>query len=184
MKPRLHTLVVLAVLTLSPIGLSAVRAQPVAFTHGAAESGQVKTDDTAFEFPWTENRLWVPNSEMTVTLEPNDSDLFVYEFDAVCRLAGPGSNVVEIRAWVNRLPFITAAVELEPHRTGLTLAFCPGNGFLSGIPLTAHKTWAIRLSAGSGGATFTFRLTAQVRGAFAEGTGRLQLRTVKITRYN
>ena len=59
MRPRLCTFVVVAALSLSPLTVSAVLAQPLTFTHGAAEGGQVKTDDTTFEFPWPSNRFFV-----------------------------------------------------------------------------------------------------------------------------
>jgi hypothetical protein len=175
MKPRLHTLAVVTTFVLSATGLTLAGAQQVVFfTHGAAEGGQVKTAEGAVTLQEGTPFAAVPDSALTVTVAAGDNDLFVYEFNAECQLFGGPSDSMTILARVNG-----SQNNLEPS---VPVMFCNND---DGATANA-KTWATRLSGGTGGATYTFTVHWALGDAGANNNliGQLRARTVRITRYN
>ena len=81
---------------------SAVRAQAVSFGHRAVEGGQVLTDRSSTTTTPGEHIYHpLPNSLLTLVLQPGDSDLFVYEFDAACITVGGPSDHLAMQARLN-----------------------------------------------------------------------------------
>jgi hypothetical protein len=124
-------------------------------------------------------------------VNPGDDDLFVFEFDAECRLFGfvgpvpvaPGTNDhVSVQARLNGFvgPLLGGSF-LQPQNSPSNLEFCGTRASQS-----VSKTWAVRLAGGTGGADWTFSIWWQVGDVGSDNvlSGWLDDRTVRITRYN
>jgi hypothetical protein len=182
MTPRLHTFIIVAALALSPWHAAAVMAQVFHFTHGAVESGHVKTDDSIVSFSSTAGWIVVPNSNLTVTLAAGDDDLFVIEFNTTCsRHGGSSAEVaaIEVKAYVS-VGFL-GVQELEPGGSGQRRTLC----MPTSSTISAHSMmWAVRLSNDTAGPKkHTFSIWARIFEP-DDGLGQFRQRTVKLTRYN
>jgi hypothetical protein len=103
MSPRPHTFIVAAALALSHWHSSAVMAQVASFSHGAVEGGRVITDSSKIQINPSNAHAELPSSALTIVLQPDDSDLFVLEFDAECFMTGFAEDRLSVQARLNGL---------------------------------------------------------------------------------
>jgi hypothetical protein len=191
MKPSLQTLIVVAALALSHWHSSAVMAQVASFSHGAVEGGRVITDSSQIQINPSSAHAQLASSALTIVLQPDDSDLFVLEFDAECFIAGFGDNYLDVQARLNGA--VGWAVLgglgpsfLQPQDNPPDLAVCKSG--TSPIRHTISKSWMIRLSNDtSSPVTYTFSIwvRAVITGINNHPFYRsLDNRIVRLTRYN
>ena len=184
MKPRLHPCIVVAALAVSPWPSSAVMAQAVSFSHGAVEGGQVLTDRSVTRTtPGKQIFHPLPNSLLTLVLQPGDSDLFVYEFDAGCFTVGGPSDSVVVQARLNGVVGSPGASYFQPQNNPTNLEACSTNGAYQ----TISKSWVIRLAnTTSLPQTYTFAIWVKTldRGLLNNAYTGFFNRTVRYTRFN
>jgi hypothetical protein len=188
MKPGLHTFIVLAALAVSQWHSSVLMAQEARFTYGAAEGGQVVTNRDIITFSESSGSggMWeLPSSALTVQLLPGDSDLFVFEFDAECRLFNLGADILSVQARLNgAVGGILGGSYLQPQNNPTDLEVCNAIGWVVAV----SKSWVIRLSnTTSSPQTYTFSIWVRVVDGDPDddfASGQLDNRTVRITRYN
>jgi hypothetical protein len=174
-------LIVVVALAVSPWHAS-VMAQLASFSHGAAEGGQIKTDRSEIFIFESSAHAQLADSALTVQLQPGDSDLFVFEFDAECSVGGPG-DYLSVQARVNGAlgpPFGTSF--FQPQGGATDLRPCVG-----AASHTISKSWVIRLSnTTSASQTYTFSIWVRVVGNvnIPPGLAVLDNRIVRYTRYN
>jgi hypothetical protein len=117
MKPGLHTFIVLAALAVSQWHSSVLMAQEARFTYEAAEGGQVVTNRDIITFTESSGHVELPSSALTVQLLPGDSDLFVFEFDAECRLFNGGVDILSVQARLNGAVGGSSVAAFFNHKT-------------------------------------------------------------------
>jgi hypothetical protein len=165
------------------MAVTEVIAQENAFSAGAVEGTQVKTNRGGVAVG-EGAYVKLGSSELTVQLLPGDSDLFVYQFDAVCGISGGGVNDhVSVQARLNDAVGLFGSSFLQPQHFPADLPFC-GDFELHSV----SKTWAIRLTNNSSSAInyrFSIYVTVIDFGNDNSNLGALlDQRTVRITRYN
>ena len=184
MKPRLHPCIVVAALAVSPWPSSAVMAQVAVLSHGAVEGGQVVTDRSVATTTIGEQIFHpLPNSLLTLVLQPGDSDLFVYELDAGCFTVGGPSDSVVVQARLNGVVGSPGASYFQPQNNPTNLEACSTNGAYQ----TISKSWVIRLSnTTSLPQTYTFGIWVKTvdSGLPNNSYTAIYNRTVRYTRYN
>jgi hypothetical protein len=183
MTPRLHALVVVVTLALSPWQTSAVMAQERHFTHGAAEGGQVITNRDRLGFDETSSVHELPSSALTVQLNPGDNDLFVLEFDAQCSVTGGPGDYLSVQARLNGLLLDGDGISFFQPQDTFNLQACDTSVFNQ----TISKSWVIRLqNTTSSPVTYTFSIWVRVVDIQTENLVRVALdnRIVRFTRYN
>jgi hypothetical protein len=122
------------------------------------------------------------SSELTVGLAPGDSDLFVYEFNAECRISGGPLDHVSVHARLNDQLGFSGVSFLQPQSFPPNLGFCSTFG-----PNSVSKAWAIRLTNNTSSAiSYRFSIYTTVIDFNNDNTavGLLNDRTVRLTRYN
>ncbi len=188
---RLRTVVVvLSTLVLSPMALAELAAQEFGFTGGAVEDIQVKTNNATEQKVEGNAYALLGSSTLTVQVNPGDSDLFVFEFDAECRLVGSFyfEGYVEVLARAYG-PLGLGGSVLQPQNLPNGVEFCGTNAEQGkDTAQSVSKSWAVRLNGGTSGLIRTFsiwwRVVDKNNDAFNAGLGRLDERTVRLTRYN
>jgi hypothetical protein len=130
MKPRRHPFIVVAAFALSQGHASAVMAQELHFTHGAEESGQVRTNRSRITMYESRAHAHLPSSALKVELQPGDNDLFVFEFDAECLVfAGSSSGLLSVQARLNGDVAFAGISYLQPQDSPTDLhAWTSGEG--------------------------------------------------------
>jgi hypothetical protein len=188
---RIRTVVVvLSTLVLSPMALTELAAQEFNFTGGAVEGINVRTNNaTEMKAEGTAFAL-LGSSSLTVQVPPGDSDLFVFEFDAECRLDGTlfFEGYVEVQARAVGPLGLSGSV-LQPQNLPTGVEFCATNEEQGKeTAQSMSKSWAVRLNGGTTGVIRTFsiwwRVVDKNNDTLNVGLGRLDERTVRLTRYN
>jgi len=187
---RLRTVVVVLSALLSPMTLGELAAQEFNFTGGAVEDIQVKTNNaTEQRVEGTEYAL-LGSSSLTVQVKPGESALFVFEFDAECRLVGTFyfEGYVEVLARAYGPLGLSGSV-LQPQNLPDGVEFCGTNAEQGkDTAQSVSKSWAVRLNGGTSGLIRTFsiwwRVVDKNNDQFNAGLGHLDERTVRLTRYN
>ena len=187
---RLRTVVAVLSALLSPMTLAELAAQEFNFTGGAVEDIQVKTNNvTEQRVEGTEYAL-LGSSTLTVQVKPGESALFVFEFDAECRLVGTFyfEGYVEVLARAYGPLGLSGSI-LQPQNVPDGVEFCGTNAEQGkDTAQSVSKSWAVRLNGGTSGLIRTFsiwwRVVDKNTDPFNAGLGRLDERTVKLTRYN
>ena len=181
--------VVLSTLALSPMALAEAAAQEVTFTGGAVEDIQVRTNNSAEQRGEGTAFVLLGSSTLTVQVNPGESDLFVFEFDAECRLDGTAffEGYVEVQARAYGPLGLSGSV-LQPQNLPDGVQFCGTNAEQGkDTAQSVAKSWAVRLNGGTTGLIRTFsiwwRVVDKNNDAFNAGLGRLDERTVRLTRY-
>jgi hypothetical protein len=191
MYRRIRTVVVvLSTLVLSPMALTELAAQEFNFTGGAVEGINVRTNNaTEMKAEGTAFAL-LGSSSLTVQVPPGDSDLFVFEFDAECRLDGTlfFEGYVEVQARAVGPLGLSGSV-LQPQNLPSGVEFCGTNEEQGKeTAQSVSKSWAVRLNGGTTGVIRTFsiwwRVVDKNNDTLNVGLGRLDERTVRLTRYN
>ena len=185
MKPRLHPCIVVAALAVSPWPSSAVKAQVAVFSHGVVEGGQVLTDRSAIgTTPGETIHHPLASSLLTVVIQPGDSDLFVFEFDAQCTVVGGPFDYLSVQA---RLDGVVGGViggsYFQPQDIPPDLQACSTNGARQ----TISKSWVIRLSNTTSSPqshTFSIWVKTVEFAPLNNAHTTLDNRTVRYTRYN
>jgi hypothetical protein len=190
---RIRTVVVvLFTLVLSPMAFTELSAQEFNFTGGAVEGINVRTNsDTQIRGEGPAFVL-LPSSSVTVQVAPRDSDLFVFELDAECRLDGTlfFEGYVEVQARASGPLGLSGSTQLvQPQNLPAGVEFCSTNEEQGkGTAQSVSKSWAVRLNGGDTGLIRTFsiwwRVVDKNNDSFNAGLGRLDERTVRLTRYN
>jgi hypothetical protein len=188
---RIRTVVVvLSTLVLSPMILAELAAQEFNFTGGAVEDIQVRTNNAPETRAEGTAFALLGSSTVTVLVNPGDSDLFVFEFDAECCLDGTFyfEGYVEVLARAYG-PLGLSGSELQPQNLPTGVEFCGTNAEQGkDTAQSVSKSWAVRLNGGSSGLIRTFsiwwRVVDKNNDPFNAGLGRLDERTVRLTRYN
>jgi hypothetical protein len=189
---RIRTVVVvLSTLVLSPMALTELAAQEFNFTGGAVEGIHVRTNNaTEMKAEGTAYAL-LGSSSLTVQVPPGDSDLFVFEFDAECRLDGTlfFEGYVEVQARANSPLGLSGGSLLQPQNLPTGVEFCGTNAEQGKeTAQSVSKSWAVRLNGGTTGVIRTFsiwwRVVDKNNDTLSIGLRRLDERTVRLTRYN
>jgi hypothetical protein len=181
MKSRLHTFVVVVALALSPWHASAVMAQEaVYYGHGAAEGGQVRISRAEILIGSSNAHEQLPSSALTVQLHPGDSDLFIFEFDAECLVAGSEADYLSVQARLNGVVGGSLGGSyLQPQNNPTDLEACSS----AARSHTISKSWVIRLfNSTSSPQSYTFSIWVRVVGE--QPIASLDNRIVRLTRYN
>src|SRR5262245_6490095 len=100
--------------------------------------------------------LPLASSNLTVSLNAGDSDLFVYEIDAECSLASADNgDSISLQARINQLVrgVLGGPALLQPQDVPTDLEVCG-----SQTRQSVAKSWAVRLSGGNAGADYTFTI--------------------------
>ena len=189
MYRTIRTVVVVSALILTSTAFTELIAQETHYLGGAVKGIQVKTDPSVVS---TNNNPTpagsgpfglLPSSELTVHMNPGESDLFVYEFDALCQTGGE-NDFIEVQARVNGLVrgVLGGPAILQPQPVPTFLWLCQGQALT-----VVAKSWVARLSAGSEGVDYTFTIwwrAVDVAPANPGLRGIFNNRIVKLTRYN
>ena len=185
MKPRLQTFIVVAVLAVSHGQGAAVMAQSAIYAFGAVEGGVVRTDRSLVQFDESSSYSLLPNSAISVDIQPGENDFFVLEFDAACHLKGALQDYLSLQVRLNgAVGGVLGGSLLQPQDNPTDLRTCPSGDQWHSV----SKSWAIRLSntTSSLQQRYTFSIWVRVvsvseqSGPFAH----LDNRTVRLTRYN
>jgi hypothetical protein len=127
------------------------------------------------------------SSALTIELQPGDSDLFVFEFDAQCVVGGGAEDYLSVQARLNGFVGIGASGSfLQPQSNPPDLHACTGSEGRH----TIAKSWVIRLSnTTSSPQSHTFSIWVRVIDAGEPNQPNppfclLDNRTVRITRYD
>jgi hypothetical protein len=171
------------------MALAELAAQEFTFTGGAVEGIQVRTNnDTQIRGEGTAF-VMLGSSSLTVLVNPGESALFVFEFDAECRLDGSPffEGYVEVQARAAG-PLGLSGSALQPQNVTTGIEFCGTNAEQGkGTAQSVSKSWAVTLNGGSSGLIRTFtiwwRVVDKNNDALNAGLGRLDERTVRLTRY-
>ena len=143
MNPRRQTFIVVAALAWIPCYASAVEAQQAHFTHGAAEGGEITTNRAEVPVGGLNAHVQLTSSALTMELQPGDSDLFVFEFDAQCVVTGGPEDYLSVEARVNGFVGLGASGSfLQPQSNPPDLHACTGSEGRH----TISKSWVTRLS--------------------------------------
>jgi hypothetical protein len=191
MKSRLQTLIVVAALALFHWHVSAVMAQELHFSHGAVEGGRVITNRSQIQINESSAHVQLPSSALTMVLQPGDSDLFVFEFDAECFMGGDPNDYLSVQARLNGA--VGWAVVgglgpsfLQPQDNPPDLAVCKSG--TNPVRHTISKSWVIRLSNDtSSPVTYTFSIWVRAVNIGSDNNiifCNLDNRIVRFTRYN
>jgi hypothetical protein len=171
------------------MALAEVAAQEFSFTGGAVEEIQVKTNNATEQRAEAAAFVSLGSSSLTVLVNPGDSALFVFEFDAECRLEGTlfFEGYVEVQARASG-PLGLSGSALQPQNVTTGVEFCGTNAEQGkGTAQAAFKSWAVTLNGGSSGLIRTFsiwwRVVDKNNDSLNAGLGRLDERTVRLTRY-
>ena len=187
---RLRTIIVVLSVLLSPMTLAELAAQEFNFAAGAVEDIQVRTNNSAEQRGEGTAFALLGSSTLTVQVKPGESDLFVFEFDAECRLDGTlfFEGYVEVLAQASGPLGLSGSV-LQPQNLPDGVEFCGTNAEQGkDTAQSVSKSWAVRLNGGTTGLIRTFsiwwRVVDKNNDAFNAGLGRLDERTVRLTRYH
>ena len=185
MKPRLLPFLVVAALAVSQWHGAAVMAQSAIFAFGAVKEGVVRTDRSRIMLDEASSHSLLPNSVISVDLQPGDNDFFVLEFDAACRLKGAVQDYLSLQARLNgAVGGVLGGSFLEPQDNPTDLRACSSGDNWH----TVSKSWVIRLANTSSPLQQRYPFSIWVRVVSAsEPSGPfayLDNRTVRLTRYN
>jgi len=184
MQPRHQTVIVVGALALSLCHAIAVMAQQAYFTHGAALDGQAMTNRSDLSIGPLNAYKQLTSSALTIELQPGDSDLFVFEFDAACVVSGGPEDYLSVQARLNGFVGLGANGSfLQPQSNPPDLHACTGSEGRH----TISKSWVIRLSnTTSSPQNHTFSIWVQLvdAGELNQPFSLLDDRIVRITRYD
>jgi hypothetical protein len=148
MKPNLQTLIVVAAVAVSPWH-SSVMAQVASFSHGAAEGGRILTNSSRTAITESNFHVLPPGGNypiLFVTLQPGDSDLFVFEFQAECAVSGGFGDYLSLQARFNMEVGAFGFSYFQPQDNPTDLRACSASGVEGANTHTIAKSWVIRLS--------------------------------------
>lgn len=184
MQPRRRTVIVVGALALGLCPEIAATAQQAHFTYGAAIEGQAMTNRSTVSIGAVNAYLQLSSSALTIELQPGDSDLFVFEFDAECVVSGGPEDYLSVQARLNGFVGLGASGSfLQPQSNPPDLHACTG----SEGEHTISKSWVIRLSnTTSSPQSHTFSIWVQLvdAGTPDQPYSILDDRIVRITRYD
>ncbi len=171
------------------MALVELAAQEFNFTAGAVEGVQVRTNNAPETRAESNAFVLLGSSSLTVLVNPGESALFVFEFDAECSLDGTlfFEGYVEVMARAAG-PLGLSGSALQPQNVTTGFEFCATNDEQGkGTAQSVSKSWAVTLNGGSSGLVRTFsiwwRVVDKNNDSLNAGLGRLDERTVKLTRY-
>jgi hypothetical protein len=185
MKSRLQTLTVVVAMALFPWCASVVLAQQATYTFGAVLGGVVRTDRSRIQLDEASSHSLLPNSVISVDLQPGANDFFVLEFDAACRLKGATTDYLSLQVRLNgAVGGVLGGSFLQPQDSPTDLHACSSGDKWQ----TVSKSWVIRLSNTTSPLQQRYTFSIWVRVVSADGPSGpyafLDNRTVRLTRYN
>jgi hypothetical protein len=186
-----YLLVVVLALALGHWHASAVLAQELLYSHGAAIDGHVRTNRSHITIDESIAHANLESSSLKVELQPGDNHLFVFEFDAECMVVaanleqfGSTTGFLSVQARLNGYVSSAGVSFLQPQDSPTDLQACDS----SRGPHTISKSWVIRLSNNTSSAVFhTFSIWVRTVDRGQSGIvvrSVLDNRTVRLTRYN